>query len=129
VDLVNEILVTESRVELDLEHVSDPVASRADFYARVLFNLLMACLIIGASLGAGMVGYHNLVHLSWIDSYLNASMILSGMGPLAPCDTFWGKLFAGTYALYSGLVIVMTAGLILAPVAHRLLHKFHVECD
>jgi hypothetical protein len=66
--------------------------------------------------------------LSWLDAFLNAAMILGGMGPVDPVRTSAGKLFAGCYALYSGLVVLVTAGLILAPIAHRILHRFHVEC-
>ncbi len=83
--------------------------------------------LIAISLLAGMVGYHSLVGLPWIDAFLNASMILSGMGPLASPQTFAGKFFAGIYALYSGLALILVAGIILAPVIHRLFHRFHLE--
>jgi hypothetical protein len=84
-------------------------------------------ILIAISLLAGMVGYHTLVGLPWIDAFLSASMILSGMGPLASPATFAGKLFAGLYALYSGLALILVAGIILAPVAHRLFHHFPLE--
>src|SRR5258705_13970511 len=74
-----------------------------------------------------MAGYHFLENLSWLDAFVNASMILSGMGPLANPQTTGGKLFAGCYALYSGLVVIIVAGVIFAPVFHRFLHKFHVD--
>lgn len=74
-----------------------------------------------------MLGYHFLEHLRWIDAFLNASMLLGGMGPVNPPVTDGGKLFAGIYALYCGLVVIMAAGLLLTPIAHRLLHKFHLE--
>ena len=74
-----------------------------------------------------MVGYHFSEGLDWVDSYANASMILSGMGPLHPLKTTEGKLFAGTYALFSGVAFLTTVGFLLAPIAHRLLHKFHFE--
>jgi hypothetical protein len=76
-----------------------------------------------------MLGYHVFERLSWIDSFLNASMILGGMGPVEQPQTFAGKLFAGIYALYCGLALITAAGVIFAPVIHRLIHKFHVEKD
>ena len=79
------------------------------------------------SLAAGMVGYHGLERLSWLDSFLNAAMLLGGMGPLAAPQTYAGKLFAGCYALYCGLVVIAVAGIVLVPVAHRILHRFHLE--
>ena len=79
------------------------------------------------SLAAGMIGYHGLERLSWLDSFLNAAMLLGGMGPVAVPVTPSGKIFAGLYALYCGLVVLIVAGIILAPVAHRILHRFHLE--
>ncbi len=76
-----------------------------------------------------MAGYHHFEKMGWIDAYANAAMILSGMGPLAPMQTTGGKLFAGTYALYSGLVVIIATGLILAPVVHRALHRFHMASE
>ena len=81
--------------------------------------------LIGLSLFGGMCGYHLLEELPWIDSFLNASMILGGMGPVDAMHTDSGKLFAGCYALYSGLLVVVVAGIIWAPVLHRVLHQFH----
>jgi len=83
--------------------------------------------VIGVSLIAGMVGYHALEQLSWLDSFLNAAMLLGGMGPVATPQTQGGKLFAGWYALYCGLVVLVVAGIILAPVAHRIMHRLHCE--
>ena len=76
-----------------------------------------------------MAGYHYLEGLPWIDAFAGAAMILSGMGPLAPLQTWGGKLFGGFYALYSGLVVIVAAGVLLAPVIHRMLHRFHAETD
>lgn len=76
-----------------------------------------------------MAGYHFLEGLSWLDGFLNAAMLLGGMGPVAPLQTPAGKLFAGFYALYAGLLFITVAGLLAAPVAHRLLHRFHWEAD
>ncbi len=76
-----------------------------------------------------MAGYHYLEQLPWLDAFLDASMILGGMGPVRPPETPGGKLFAGLYALYSGLVFLVTAGVLLAPVLHRAMHKFHWRKD
>ena len=75
----------------------------------------------------GMVGYHYFEHMTWIDAFLNASMILSGMGPAAPLTSFGGKLFAGFYALFSGLTFILIIGIIMAPLIHHFFHKFHIE--
>jgi hypothetical protein len=83
--------------------------------------------LICLSLLGCMVGYHWLEGLPWIDAYVNAAMILSGMGPLDPPRTVAGKVFAGTYALYSGLAVILAAGILFAPVIHRMLHQFHLE--
>jgi hypothetical protein len=90
-------------------------------------SFLIAMLLIGGSLLAGMWGYAHFEGMSWLDAFLNASMILSSMGPADQLKTNAGKLFAGCYALYSGLVIVLASGIVLAPVVHRLLHRFHVD--
>jgi hypothetical protein len=84
-------------------------------------------MVILVSLAIGMIGYHVLENLPWIDSFLNAAMILSGMGPVATMQTDAGKLFAGFFALYSGIALVTVLGIIFAPVIHRFLHKFHLE--
>ncbi len=78
-------------------------------------------------LGGGMVGYHHFEGLNWLDSLLNASMILGGMGPVDPIRTTGGKLFAAIYALFSGLFVLIVAGLMMAPVVHRVLHRFHMD--
>jgi len=83
--------------------------------------------VVGVALGIGVVGYHWLAELPWIDSLLNASMILGGMGPVDPLHSTAAKVFASVYALFSGLAFIGIAGFILAPFVHRLLHKFHVE--
>ena len=81
-------------------------------------------LLLG-SLALGMAGYMYFEHLPWRDAFLNAAMLLGGMGPVDPPKSDGGKLFAGLYALYAGLLILVTAGVVLAPVLHRLLHRFH----
>ena len=85
--------------------------------------------MVALSLLAGMAGYHYFEHLAWLDAFANAAMILSGMGPLAQPQTPSGKMFAGLYALYSGLAVVMIAGIIFAPIVHRFLHQLHLEED
>jgi len=109
------------------EHRSHPLLSRAKFARRVVRHLLLGLFLIGVALGMGVVGYHSIGGLSWIDSLLNASMILGGMGPVDPLHSAAAKLFASFYALFSGLAFVGIASLMLAPFAHRLLHRFHIE--
>ncbi len=109
------------------EKRTQPVASTAHFRSRLLRNLGAGVLIIAAALAVGMAGYAWFEGMSAIDAFANSAMILSGMGPLAPLKTFDGKLFAGTYAIVCGLLIFGVAGLVLAPVFHRVLHRFHVE--
>ncbi len=98
---------------------------KAGFIARLLIHISFALGLLTVSLGIGMLGYARFEHLSWIDAFLNSAMLLGGMGPVNAPVTSVGKLFAGLYALYAGLVFIVTAALILTPVAHRLLHKFH----
>jgi len=111
------------------ESKHQPLLGRAAFARRLARNFGASALLIGVSLLVGMAGYHWLEGMEWIDAFANAAMILSGMGPLAPLQTWGGKLFAGLYALYSGLVLIVAAGIVFAPVVHRLMHSFHVETD
>ena len=104
-----------------------PLASPQVFLRRLLESTLLGLGLVVISLVVGMAGYHAFVGLSWIDSFLNASMILSGMGPVNSPTTSGGKLFAGVYALYSGFAVLVIAGLMFAPVVHRFLHRFHLE--
>ncbi|HSV53656.1 MAG TPA: hypothetical protein VLJ57_16185 [Burkholderiaceae bacterium] len=98
---------------------------RAHFATRLLLHVSATLGLLAVSLGVGMLGYHRLEHLSWLDAFLNAAMLLGGMGPVNAPATAGGKLFAGVYALYAGLVFIVSAALIFTPVVHRLLHKFH----
>lgn len=109
------------------ENLKQPLASPIVFARRMAFSLSLAMVLIAGSLAGGMIGYHLTERLSWIDAFANAAMILSGMGPLAPLDNDSGKLFAGLYALYSGLFLILVAGLILAPALHRLLHRLRID--
>lgn len=88
---------------------------------------MVALVVIGLALGVGVAGYHWIAGLGWIDSLLNASMILGGMGPVDPLKSDTAKIFASLYALFSGLAFIGIAGLMLAPFAHRLLHRVHLE--
>ena len=115
------------QVLFDYESRNQPLASVQRYVLRVLASFVIALLLIGGSLFGGMWGYAHFEGMSWLDAFLNASMILSGMGPADQLKTDAGKLFAGCYALYSGLVIVLASGIVLAPVVHRILHRFHVD--
>jgi len=111
---------------MNYERLSEPLAPTRKFVMRLAANLVLALVMIGASLLVGMWGYHNFEGMGWIDAFANAAMILSGMGPLAALHTDQGKLFAGAYAIYSGLFLVITASLVLAPLVHRFLHRMHL---
>jgi hypothetical protein len=106
-----------------------PLLPRREFLKRLGRNVAFASLLIGVSLAGGMVGYRGFEGMAWIDAFANAAMILSGMGPLAPLQTWGGKLFAGLYALYSGLVLLAATGIIFAPLVHRLLHHSPAEAE
>jgi hypothetical protein len=113
----------------DYEARHQPLLSRIAFFRRLAAHFLASVLFVGGSLFAGMVGYRYFEGMSWIDAYANAAMILSGMGPLTQLQTSSGKLFAGTYALYSGLAVIVAMSIILSPVVHRLLHRFHLQSE
>lgn len=109
------------------ERRGDPLASRGVFYRRLAINGISAIILVLISLFVGMAGYHWIAGLAWIDAFQNAAMILSGMGPVDELRDSGAKLFAGLYAIYSGLALVATAGVIIAPILHRFLHRFHLE--
>src|SRR5580658_8193941 len=109
------------------ERRTEPLLSRPLFMRRFARWALVAAVVIAGSLLFGVCGYHFLEGLPWIDSLLDASMILGGMGPVDPIRTTAGKVFASFYALYSGLAIIAIVGILIAPVVHRLFHKFHIE--
>ena len=111
------------------ERRDQPVAGRLRFLTRIALNLAAALALIAVSLLIGMAGYAWFEGMNAVDSYLNATMILGGMGPVGALTTTAGKLFAGTYALYCGVVLIFSTGIILAPVVHRVLHQFHVDDD
>jgi hypothetical protein len=109
------------------EHHKEPLLPREQFLRRVTRHGGVSVLIILLSLAIGTVGYHVFAGLGWVDSLLNASMILTGMGPVSSLTTNAAKLFASFYALYSGIVFVAAAGVFFAPFLHRVLHRMHVE--
>jgi len=111
----------------DFEHRAQPVIPPHQFIIRLAHSGVIALALIAVSLFIGMVGYRFFEGMTWIDAFVNASMLLGGMGPVNMPVTFGGKLFAGLYALYCGLAVILVAGVILAPVAHRMLHRFHME--
>jgi hypothetical protein len=109
------------------ENRKHPLINPAEFMKRVASHLVLALLVIGVALGIGVLGYHFLGGLSWIDSLLDASMILGGMGPVSTLHSPGAKVFASCYALFSGLAFIGIATLIIAPFAHRVLHRFHLD--
>jgi len=111
------------------ENRSRPLLSRKKFYHRLARSATLGLAVITGSMLIGMAGYHEFEHLGWIDAFANASMILSGMGPLGELKTIEGKIFAGCYALFSGVAFLTSIGLVFAPIFHRFLHKFHLETE
>ncbi len=100
---------------------------RRTFYHRFLRALGLSAALIAFSLGLGILGYHFIAGLNWVDSLLNAAMILSSMGPVDTLKSDAAKLFASAYALFSGVVFITATGILLAPMFHRVLHRFHIE--
>ncbi len=109
------------------EHKRQKMASRAVFLGRVAWSLIIGIFFIAVSLAAGVLGYMQFAGLAPIDAFLNAAMILGGMGPVAPLDGDGAKMFAAFYALYSGLLLIAVTGIVLAPVLHRVLHAIHAD--
>jgi hypothetical protein len=109
------------------EHKSKPLLPRSQFYGRMARSVAAVAGIVAFSLLLGSAGYHYFGGLPWIDALLNASMILTGMGPVDPMKTVAAKLFAAFYALYSGIAFLTIVAILMAPLFHRFLHKFHLE--
>jgi len=109
------------------EHRAVAPLSNARFLRRFAGHFAVAAALVALSLGIGMAGYEHFEGMPWRDAFVNSAMLLGGMGPVDPLKTDGGKLFAGCYALYCGLVFLVSAGVLLAPVVHRLLHRFHWE--
>ncbi len=111
------------------EHKSEAVAGPAALAGRLIYNVTIAAAIVALALAVGMEGYRLTEGMSWLDAFLNASMLLGGMGPVDTLHTEQGKFFAGCYALFCGLVIVIVTGIVLAPLLHRVLHVLHAADD
>ncbi|HLY71020.1 MAG TPA: hypothetical protein VKR53_14905 [Puia sp.] len=109
------------------ENKRQPLAPRRIFYRRIAKNTLFGCLIIFICLMIGIAGYHYTAQIEWLDSLHNASMILSGMGPVVEIKSDGGKWFSSFYALFSGVVFITNIGIILAPAVHRFFHRLHLE--
>jgi hypothetical protein len=109
------------------EHKGEPLLPWPRFLKRLALSIGLGNGLIAISLYGGMAGYHYLESLPWLDAFLNASMILSGMGPLAQPQTASGKFFAGCHALYSGFAVLVIVAIALGPVVHRMLHRLHVD--
>ena len=107
------------------ERRRDQILPLGAFVWRLIRHVGVAVVVVVASLFVGIAGYVRFERLSWLDGFLNAAMLLGGMGPVEPPQTPGGKVFVGLYALYAGMVFLVVAGIILAPVVHRVLHKFH----
>lgn len=112
---------------ISFERRRQRLISRRHFAGRMLKAIGLWCALAGVGLAIGMAGYAGFEGMSLTDSYVNAAMILSGMGPMGELKTTAGKIFAGSYAIFSGLLLIIAAGLVLAPIFHRVLHHFHVE--
>ncbi|MBC8097927.1 MAG: hypothetical protein H7Y11_00665 [Armatimonadetes bacterium] len=111
------------------EHHTEPLMPKAAFLRRTARFVAVALLFVMVSWLIGILGYRLFEQMAWIDAILNAAMILGGMGPVTPLRTDGGKLFASFYALFSGIVFLVSVGVLLIPILHRLLHQFHLETD
>lgn len=109
------------------EHKTQPLAAKKVYYNRMATNLVWFVIFLLLCLGIGILGYHYCAGINWLDSLHNASMILSGMGPVVEIKTLSGKWFSSFYALFSGVAFITNIGLLLAPAVHRFFHKLHVE--
>jgi hypothetical protein len=109
------------------EHKSEKVLPLPRFYGRLARSFLWTASIVSVALSLGVVGYHEVAGLDWTDALLEASMILTGMGPVNPLTTNAAKLFASGYALFSGLIFITVMAVVLSPVLHRMLHKLHID--
>ena len=112
---------------MSFEHHKKPLLPRNKYYIRVLRFAGFGALLIGLSLGIGMIGYHFFSDLPWLDSLLNAAMILTGMGPVDPMLSNEAKWFASIYAIYSGVAFLSIVAVFLAPIVHRFLHRIHLD--
>lgn len=109
------------------ERKHQPLANRSRFLFRMLGYFLASVVMMGFSLGIGVIGYRHFANLSWVDALLNASMILTGMGPVSPMETNAAKIFASVYALFSGVIFLSATAVVLSPIFHRIMHRFHLD--
>src|SRR5688572_24201189 len=109
------------------EHKKEHLLPLKAFYKRTLWHVMISMIILGICLAIGVAGYHFIAEAGWLDAFHNASMILSGMGPVIQIDNPQGKWFSSLYALFSGIVFITNIGVILAPTAHRIFHILHLE--
>ena len=114
---------------MGFERRTDPLLPPRKYVGRLARSVLTAAYVVAAMLAVGMIGYHGIAGLDWIDSFENAAMILTGMGPVDRMPTTGAKVFAGCYALISGLGVLTVAGIVMGPVFHRVMHRFHLETD
>jgi hypothetical protein len=111
------------------ESRSEPLLPRREFFLRLSRHWAVAIGLLAVSLVVGMAGYHLFEKLPWVDAFLNTAMLLGGMGPVDPPKTEAGKVFAGLYALYAGLVVITVAAIMVTPIFHRVLHHFHADAE
>jgi hypothetical protein len=111
------------------EHRHEPLLPLPVFLRRMLRFVVFGLGIVGLSLLIGIIGYHVTEKLSWLDAFVNAAMLLGGMGPVNPLHTVAGKVFAGIYALFSGIIFLIAVGVMVTPLIHRMLHRFHLDVD
>ena len=109
------------------ERKHEKLAPLSVFVRRMAVSAAMAGILIAVALLIGIMGYHHIAQFDWVDSILEASMILGGMGPVNPLVTTGAKMFAAGYALFSGLVFIAIMGIVVAPITHRMLHQFHID--
>ena len=114
---------------ISFEHKKQPLLSKYAFFVRILKHCILAFSLIFGSLFIGAWGYHGMEGLPWLDSFLNASMLLSGEGPLWSLKTDAGKIFATIYSLFSGVIFISASAVLLSPIFHRILHHFHLNPD
>ena len=112
---------------MPFEHQSKKLLPRRQYFVRVLRYAGFAVLLLGISLGTGIIGYHYFNELSWLDSLLNAAMILTGMGPVDPLKNNGAKWFASFYSIFSGVAFLSTVAVFLSPIVHRFLHRIHLD--
>ena len=111
------------------EHRDEPPLSRRRFAVRMLRHAAAGVVLLAVSIVIGMVGYHHFARESWLDAWVNATMLLGGMGEVGNVDTSSGKVFSGLYSLYSGMVFLVLIATMLTPVFHRVLHRFHWDAQ